>query len=51
MRLTDWELDRLLIFTAAELARRHLSAGVKLNAACADAAPTSAPSTANAATL
>ena len=32
MRLTDWERDRLLIFTAAELARRHLSAGLKLNA-------------------
>ena len=32
MRLTDWERDRLLIFTAADLARRHLSAGLKLNA-------------------
>ncbi len=32
MRMTNWEHDRLLIFTAAELARRHLSAGRKLNA-------------------
>lgn len=32
VRLTDWERDRLLIFTAAELARRHMSAGLKLNA-------------------
>ena len=32
MRLTDWERDRLLIFSAAELARRHLDAGLKLNA-------------------
>lgn len=32
MRLTDWERDRLLIFSAAELARRHLSAGLLLNA-------------------
>ena len=32
MRLTDWERDRLLIFNAAELARRHLDAGLKLNA-------------------
>ena len=32
MRLTDWERDRLTIFTAAELARRHLAAGLKLNA-------------------
>ena len=32
MRLTDWERDRLLIFTAAELARRRVSAGLKLNA-------------------
>ena len=32
MRITDWERDRLLIFTAAELARRHLSAGLQLNA-------------------
>ena len=32
MRLTDWERDRLLIFGAAELARRHRDAGLKLNA-------------------
>ena len=32
MRLTDWEQDRLLIFSAAELARRHRAAGLKLNA-------------------
>ena len=32
MRLTDWEHDRLLIFNAAELARRHRDAGMKLNA-------------------
>jgi urease subunit gamma/beta len=32
VRLTDWERDRLLIFSAAELARRHRDAGVKLNA-------------------
>lgn len=32
VRLTDWERDRLLIFTAAELARRHLGAGLRLNA-------------------
>ncbi|MEP7159075.1 MAG: urease subunit gamma [Chloroflexota bacterium] len=32
MRLTDWEQQRLTIFTAAELARRHRSAGLKLNA-------------------
>lgn len=32
MRLTEWERDRLLIFTAAELARRHLDAGLQLNA-------------------
>jgi urease subunit gamma/beta len=32
MRLTDWERDRLTIFTAAELARRHRDAGLKLNA-------------------
>ena len=32
MRLTDWERDRLLIFSAAELARRHRDAGLKLNA-------------------
>ena len=32
MRLTAWEEERLLIFSAAELARRHLAAGLKLNA-------------------
>jgi urease subunit gamma/beta len=32
MRLTDREQERLLIFTAAELARRHHSAGLKLSA-------------------
>jgi urease subunit gamma/beta len=32
VRLTDWEHDRLLIFSAAELARRHRAAGMKLNA-------------------
>jgi urease subunit gamma/beta len=32
VRLTDWERDRLLIFTAAELARRHRAAGLRLNA-------------------
>lgn len=32
MRLTDWEQERLLIFSAAELARRHRTAGLKLNA-------------------
>ena len=32
MRLTSWEEERLLIFTAAELARRHRSAGLPLNA-------------------
>jgi urease subunit gamma/beta len=31
MRLTEWERDRLLIFSAAELARRHKAAGIKLN--------------------
>src|SRR5204863_9135001 len=31
MRLTAWEEERLLIFPAAELARRHRSAGLKLN--------------------
>jgi urease subunit gamma/beta len=31
MRLTPWEEDRLLIFAAAELARRHRSAGTLLN--------------------
>ena len=32
MRLTDWEQQRLIVFTAAELARRHRAAGLKLNA-------------------
>ena len=32
MRLTDWEEERLLIFSAAELARRHRAAGLLLNA-------------------
>jgi len=32
MRLTPWEEERLLVFTAAELARRHRSAGIALNA-------------------
>jgi len=32
MRLTAWEEERLLIFTAAELARRHRAAGLALNA-------------------
>jgi urease subunit gamma/beta len=32
VRLTNWERDRLLIFSAAELARRHRAAGLKLNA-------------------
>ncbi|HEX5824575.1 MAG TPA: urease subunit gamma [Candidatus Limnocylindrales bacterium] len=32
MRLTAWEEERLLIFTAAELARRHRSGGLRLNA-------------------
>ena len=32
MRLTPWEEERLLIFSAAELARRHRSTGVALNA-------------------
>jgi urease subunit gamma/beta len=31
MRLTAWETDRLLIFSAAELARRHRAAGLRLN--------------------
>jgi urease subunit gamma/beta len=30
--LTPWEEERLLIFTAAELARRHRAAGLPLNA-------------------
>lgn len=32
MRLTAWEEDRLRIFTAAELARRHRDRGLRLNA-------------------
>ena len=32
MRLTPWEEERLLVFTAAELARRHRAAGLELNA-------------------
>jgi urease subunit gamma/beta len=32
MRLSAWEEDRLLIFSAAELARRHRAAGIALNA-------------------
>ena len=32
MRLTAWEKERLLIFSAAELARRHRGAGIALNA-------------------
>ena len=32
MRLTPWEEERLLIFSAAELARRHRAAGILLNA-------------------
>jgi urease subunit gamma/beta len=32
MRLTEWEQQRLTIFSAAELARRHRAAGLKLNA-------------------
>jgi urease subunit gamma/beta len=32
MRLTAWEEERLLIFTAAELARRHRDGGLLLNA-------------------
>jgi urease subunit gamma/beta len=32
VRLTSWEEDRLLIFSAAELARRHRAAGLLLNA-------------------
>jgi urease subunit gamma/beta len=31
MQATPWERDRLLIFTAAELARRHREAGLRLN--------------------
>jgi urease subunit gamma/beta len=32
MRLTPWEEERLLLFAAAELARRHRDAGIPLNA-------------------
>ena len=32
VRLTDWDQQRLMIFTAAELARRHRAAGLQLNA-------------------
>ena len=32
MRTTAWEEERLLLFSAAELARRHRSAGLPLNA-------------------
>jgi len=32
MRLTPWEEERLLIFSAAELARRHRTSGIPLNA-------------------
>jgi urease subunit gamma/beta len=32
VRLTAWEEERLLIFTAAELARRHRERGLRLNA-------------------
>jgi urease subunit gamma/beta len=32
MRLTAWEEQRLLVFSAAELARRHRDAGLLLNA-------------------
>jgi len=32
MRLTAWEEERLLVFSAAELARRHRAAGLRLNA-------------------
>ncbi len=32
MRLTEWEAQRILIFSAAELARRHRDAGLTLNA-------------------
>jgi urease subunit gamma/beta len=32
VRLTPWEEERLLIFTAAELGRRHRAAGIALNA-------------------
>jgi len=32
MHLTAWEEERLLVFTAAELARRHRAGGLRLNA-------------------
>ncbi|MBF8289206.1 MAG: Urease beta subunit / Urease gamma subunit [Chloroflexi bacterium] len=32
MRLTAWEEERMLVFSAAELARRHRDAGLLLNA-------------------
>jgi urease subunit gamma/beta len=32
VRLTAWEEERLLVFGAAELARRHRAAGLRLNA-------------------
>jgi len=32
MRLTAWEEERLLVFTAAELSRRHRDRGLRLNA-------------------
>src|SRR5512134_3910029 len=32
MRLTAWEEERLLVFTAAELARRRRARGLRLNA-------------------
>jgi len=32
MRLTSWEEERLLVFTASELARRHRDRGLLLNA-------------------
>lgn len=32
VRMTDWEEQRLLVFSAAELARRHRDAGLRLNA-------------------
>jgi urease subunit gamma/beta len=32
MRLTSWEEERLLVFSAAELARRHRERGLRLNA-------------------
>ena len=31
MRLTPWEEERLLIFSAAELARKRRARGLKLN--------------------